>query len=246
VERAWRIVGIIAASVLVSAILLLSCRRQTPPPSPPDDLRLASCLGPTDAKHFAVYLHGVDERTISDQEHDNRRSLEVIAKALSLRIALPRASTPCPHQPSELCWGWAFDASELDAASQAVSSAAASCFGTGRPFGLIGFSNGGYLLTKLLRTCSLRQRLPGATWMMTIGSAMSHESLKAPPDDLSGCGRLVMLAGTHDQYNFDPGEALLHALEAQHADVRAVRFDGGHTVPLEPTRAALADLLGVP
>jgi hypothetical protein len=52
-----------------------------------------------------------------------------------------------------------------------------------------------------------------------------------------------MLAGTHDTYNFDPDDQLLHALEAKHADVHSVRFDGGHVVPDEPTRTALAELL---
>jgi predicted esterase len=203
-----------------------------------------TCLGPADATHFAVYLHGVDEPSVSEQELGNRQSLDTIARSLSMRIALPRASMPCANQPSSLCWGWAFDEREVDVATEAVKRAATSCFGAGHPFGLIGFSNGGYLVTKLLRTCELHDTLPEATWMLTVGSAMNHGPLEPRPEDLSRCGRLVMLVGTHDTYNFDPDDGLLHALEAKHADVSGVRFDGGHVVPEDPTRTALSELMG--
>lgn len=232
-------------SFTICAVLvfeLVGCSRR----ADPHDLRTATCLGPAEATHFAVYLHGVDEPSISEQELQNRRSLDAISSSLSLRIALPRASRPCPNQPSSLCWGWAFDEQEIDAAADAVKLAATSCFGEGHPFGLVGFSNGGYVVSKLLRTCQLREKLPGATWMLTVGSSMIHGSLEPKPDDLSTCGRLVMLAGTEDTFNFDPQDQLLHALEAKHADVRGVRFEGGHTVPQEPTRSALAELLRPP
>jgi predicted esterase len=191
-------------------------------------------------------MHGVDEPAISEQERANRRALEAMGKALSVRIALPRAAKPCPNQPASLCWGWSFDEGEVDAAVNAVRSAATTCFGAGRPFGLIGFSNGGYLATKLVRTCELHEKLPLARWVVAAGSAMSHGPLEPKPKDLSQCGRLRLLTGTDDAYNFDPSDALLHALEAKHADVRSVRFAGGHTLPEEPTQALVAEMLRAP
>jgi predicted esterase len=82
--------------------------------------------------------------------------------------------------------------------------------------------------------------------MLTVGSSMIHGPLEPKPEDLSTCGRLVMLAGTQDTYNFDPRDQLLHALEAKHADVRGVQFEGGHAIPDEPTRDVLAELLRLP
>ena len=113
-------------SFTICAVLvfeLVGCSRR----ADPHDLRTATCLGPAEATHFAVYLHGVDEPSISEQELQNRRSLDAISSSLSLRIALPRASRPCPNQPSSLCWGWAFDEQEIDAAADAVKLAATSC-----------------------------------------------------------------------------------------------------------------------
>lgn len=236
------------AWLALAFVLLSGCSRRTTTSSQPTpaDLRAATCLGPSDATHFAVYLHGVDEPSISEQELGNRRSLDAVARLLSLRIALPRASQRCPDPPSSLCWGWVFDDREMEAASDAIRHAAESCFGAHRAFGLIAFSNGGYLATKLLRTCTLHDRLPDATWTLTIGSAMNHGPLEPKPEDLSTCGRLVMIVGTSDTYNFDPDDGLLHALQAKHASVRGVRFDGAHLVPEAPTRDALADLLRAP
>ncbi len=228
-------------AVPVAAWLACACSRHNV--ARVDDLRTATCIGPADATRFAVYLHGVDEVSISDQEIHNRQSLDAIAKSLSLRIALPRASMPCPNQPASLCWGWAFDAHELDGAADAVTRAAGACFGRAKPFGLIGFSNGGYLLTKLLRTCTLHAKLPDAAWVLTVGSTMLQGPLESQPDDLSACGRLVMVSGTRDTYNFDPADHLLHALRDKRADVRGVRFDGPHGVPEEPTRTVIAELL---
>jgi hypothetical protein len=168
-----------------ATVLLLACTRPTI--SSPD-LRMATCLGPPDASHFAVYLHGVDQPSVSAQELGNRKSLGAIAKALSIRIALPRASMPCPNEPSSVCWAWSFNEREVDATVEAMTRSAAACFGTGRPFGLIGFSNGGYLITKLLRLqphaevqvrMSTARRAPGKV-RFGLSADASHSSAISP------------------------------------------------------------------
>jgi predicted esterase len=224
---------------LVTLLLVGSCARgKLLESTSSTDLRRVSCLGPSDAKSFAVYLHGMDSPSISDQELGNRQSLARAADALSMRIALPRASIPCPNQAGSLCWGWAFDEAEIDVSARAVKDAAQACFGS-QPYGLIGFSNGGYLLSKLLRTCALHVKLPTATWAVTFGSAVFKGPLEPQPASLADCGRLVIAAGTGDTYNFDPTDHLLNALKAKGADVTALRFEGGHLVPEEPLQRAL-------
>src|SRR5262249_37570459 len=154
--------------ILIGVFTAVGCREHALDPSAPEvDLTTARCIGPADAKRFAVYLHGADAPALSDQEVGNRRTLAQIAKELSIRIALPRASSTCPNQPGSVCWGWTYNDAERTAAVTAIDAAAAACFPTDRRFVLIGFSNGGYLLEKLFRTCELPSRVPRATSVVT-------------------------------------------------------------------------------
>ncbi len=234
-ERILVLPDLMRRSMLLVSVL--ACSR-----SPAPDLRDATCLGPADAKQFVVYVHGIDLATIGDEEVANRSNLAHIADALSLRIALPRAPSPCPDQSASLCWGWTFSNAELTTASTAIANAATACFGN-RDYGAIGFSNGGYLLTNLVQDCALHSLLPHALWVVTIGSAMFHGPLPPGPDSLAGCGRLVALSGTRDTQNFDPTDHLVGALAAKHADVTARSFDGGHVVPDGPLRHEIETLL---
>ncbi len=204
----------------------------------PLDLRKAPCIGPPNATSFAVYLHGMDAASPSEQEMTNRSVLVALAQARSLRVALPRAEMECPTQPGSICWGWSFDDVELEGATSIVRAAAEKCFGD-RPATIIGFSNGGYLLTNLLRTCSLKDKLPRATHVITVGAGMMKGPLGSKPESLVGCGDMTMLVGDKDEFNFDPTGNLLQNLRSRNAAVREIRFDGGHLLH----RAALDDAL---
>jgi hypothetical protein len=155
---------------------------------------------------------------------------------------LRRRATPQRGRPricASRCWGWAFDAAELDAAAALVRGSASECFGD-RSFDVIGFSNGGYLVNQLLRTCSLRTRLPRASRLITVGAAAPLQgTLEAKPVSLEGCGDLTMLVGREDEHNSDPASSLLHALEVKRASVRETRFDGGHLLRGAPLESVL-------
>ncbi|MBX3200075.1 MAG: hypothetical protein KF894_18215 [Labilithrix sp.] len=168
----------------------------------------------------------------------NRSVLAALAQTRSLRVALPRATMECPTQAGSICWGWSFDDREIEVATSIVRAAAETCFGD-RPATVIGFSNGGYLLTNLLRTCSLKDKLPRATHLITVGAGMMRGPLGSGPESLVGCGDLTMLVGDKDEFNFDPTGNLLQNLRARNAAVREIRFEGGHLLH----RAALDDTL---
>jgi dienelactone hydrolase len=159
-----------------------------------------------------------------------------------MRIALPRASKPCAGQPSSICWSFDYNDADTDAAADAIRRAAGTCFGE-HPFGLIGFSNGGYLLSKLFRTCRLHEKVQHSTWLLTVGSSTYRGALEFEPARLSGCGSMTMIFGSKDAYNADTDDQYLHALQAKGADVRSVRFDGPHLVPEEPTKTIVGQLL---
>jgi predicted esterase len=187
-----------------------------------------------------VYLHGVDSPDPSGQELGNRSVLETVAQRLALRIALPRATRHCPNQADSLCWGWSFDDAEQRDAAATINRAAKDCFPEKRWVAL-GFSNGGYLLTRLLRSCSLKSLLPSASQLVTSGSAMLKGPLEPTPAALDACGALTMVVGTQDEFNFDPQQNLFNALRAKGAKVDEIRFAGGHALEAEALTRALSD-----
>lgn len=203
----------------------------------PVDLRAAACVGPSDARSFAIYLHGMDGETPSEQEMKNRKVLVALAQRLSLRVALPRAKMACPNQAGSICWGWSFNDAEVAESASIVRAAASSCFAD-HPVTVVGFSNGGYLLTKLIRSCSLKRELPTATRVITVGAGMIKGTIESEPK-LAGCGELTMLVGSKDEFNFDPTGNLVRQLRARSANVREIQFDGGHLL----NDAALGDVL---
>ena len=67
------------------------------------------CIGPKDAKTYAVYPHGMDSEKPDEQELANRKTLTNISKTLNIGIAIPREKDKCPNNPKLLCWGWSFN-----------------------------------------------------------------------------------------------------------------------------------------
>jgi predicted esterase len=203
----------------------------------------SECLGPADARHQLVYLHGMDGPNPSPQEIANRQVLSKIASTLSVRVALPRATLPCPTQPGSICWGWDFSESGLaaDAARAAplIEESAKRCFPAHSHYGILGFSNGGYLLSGVYRSCRLSDLLPKADWLVTVGSAPQSKSMTYNSRDLRGCGSLVVMSGTRDEFNSDSDGGLLKELEERRANAREVTYDGGHLLSLEATEAVL-------
>lgn len=198
------------------------------------------CIGEPTAERFVVYLHGMDSEAPSEQEQHNREVLAKLAKAQGVRFALPRASMACPTRAGSVCWGWKFDEAEASAAATQIDAAATGCF-PGKPYGVLGFSNGGYLLNKLLRSCRLEAMLPKAEWLIGVGSARfeGEGELEAEPKSLAGCGRLLLLSGREDSYNFDPKHHLYELLVAKGADVEHFEFPGGHILEETSLKQAL-------
>ncbi len=101
-------------------------------------------------------------------------------------------------------------------------------------------AQGGYLLTKLIRNCTLRTWLNQATHVVTVGSEMLKGPLESQPASLAGCGELTMMVDEKDEHNFDPTGNLLKALRGKNANVREVRFDGGHLLTEAPLEQVLS------
>ncbi|OFZ79400.1 MAG: hypothetical protein A2603_14515 [Bdellovibrionales bacterium RIFOXYD1_FULL_55_31] len=111
------------------------------------------CLGTWAAKHYLIYLHGMDTESPSPQEQQNREMLSRLAQVLNLRIALPRAKNACPTQPNLKCWDWAFTKEAVQAELANAIAEANQCFPDGAAFSFVGFSNGGYLVNAAIQNC---------------------------------------------------------------------------------------------
>ncbi len=209
--------------------------------SPSDDISF-SCMGPEGSKINLVYLHGMDSATPSQQEQTNRGVLAKIANELNIRIALPRASKPCPTQPNSVCWGWSFNQSEIDSTKGTIEAAAQNCFGTKAHYGMLGFSNGGYLLSQAYRSCTLQTNFPDGGWLAIVGAARYSGNLPVQPASLKGCGSLTILSGSEDQYNSDLNQNYLHVLAAKGADATEIPYSGGHLLPYPELKTALEKL----
>ena len=196
-----------------------------------------SCIGPEDAEHFMVYLHGADLGKIGPYERENRQALESIANALKIRIAVPRSPQLCSGTViGEVCW-WVFEHPELVSKTMTqVIDSREQCFSRSQPYGVLGFSNGGYLLNHwVTRTqCSFstqkKRELPD--WMISF-SAVSGEI----DDDLQSlaqaeCPALQHVIGDRDLNNYS--ERYYNRLKNLGTNLIPIHvFKGKHE--LEPT-----------
>ena len=199
-----------------------------------------ACIGSPSAKHAFVYLHGRDARTPLAQEEHNRDVLRRLARERDARFAIARADTACPDNKDVLCWGWAFHHDELAHTAAIAEAAANKCFSSDTKYVVVGFSNGGYALDAMFARCELRTMLPRATRAVSVGAAMLKGPLGDAPPDLAACGDLTMIAGTKDQWNFDPSDDYLHEMTKRGAHARSVHVEGmGHELVFEPLRDQL-------
>ncbi len=193
---------------------------------PPDEFE---CLGAPGAAHRAVYLHGIDSFGPSWQELHNRDVLAELAARFDLRLALPRGV--CSRGR---CWP------EPERALPWIQAAARACFDAPqRPHGLIGFSNGGFLVGALARACGGGA---GIDWLLVASAGGT-----VPPGaarDLAGCPPVRVVVGDGDRYHREPARALARDLAALGGDARLIEFAGGHELAAGPVGAALADLVG--
>lgn len=199
-----------------------------------------SCIGPTNADNFVIYLHGMDSVMPSQQELHNRDILNNIAKILNIRFAIPRAQAQCPKQPNSICWGWKFDQIELSTVLPQVMEARLKCFSNEKSFGMLGFSNGGYLLMRWYSEGSSPSILPRLNLIVASGSGKGQVS--SVISDLSTNPKLVLVIGKQDQFNYDPSESWFQSLQRLKAQVQLIEFEGGHELNQDALLKALGKL----
>ena len=200
---------------------------RTPPKerSPSSELDV-SCIGAASAEVFVIYLHGMDSVQPSPQEIVNRNILNQIAKTKNIRFALPRAQLKCPNQPESICWGWKFDQAELAAVLPQILQSRSTCFSQDKPFIILGFSNGGYLLAHWYSQAMMPSYSQRPISLVASGSGKGD--IPSNITNLSQNPSLTLIIGKQDQFNFDPTQSLFHRLKDLKAPANLIEFDGGH------------------
>lgn len=198
-----------------------------------------NCIGDKNAKNALIYLHGMDSIAPSRQEVSNSKQLELLAKQLDLVIALPRAKNKCPDNEQMLCWGWAFKQVELEEILPSILDSREACFLKDKPFGMMGFSNGGYLITQWYRRALIPVQNQIPYFFVATGSdkgfvPSSTSSLKINPP-------LTLIIGDADFYNRDDHADFYNQLLVYGAPVKRIEFQGGHKLDLFSTFISLSN-----
>lgn len=222
--------------VICLALGLIQCAT---PPTPALDPSNPICLGSETAESYLIFLRGMDKTGSEAGEKSLRQLFTRLATEFNMRVALPRARLPCTGDRSFRCWGWDFGTNELNVSGKTIQDAAATCFPQNVPFVLVGFSNGGFLLSKLYRRCQLQTYIPQARFAVVIGATALRSPIRDVAQDLRNCGRLRILSGTHDTLNANLDGSYVRLLQSHGGDVEEVLFEGGHSLP----EAELRELL---
>ena len=181
------------------------------------------CLGDATASKRAIFLHGIMPNSAKALESEYLGDLTILAREGGLRLAVPRSTQACKDGPQRACW-LGNDQESIARTYQTLVRSTAPCFPEGAPFGLIGFSNGGYYVGRVVMRCLK----PQPAWALTIGSA--GDLMHATSDDLGTCAPTMVLVGEKDMVK-NGARLFAEALAKKKLRVQFKTYPGGHTVP---------------
>jgi predicted esterase len=192
------------------------------------------CIGPQKAGTYFVYLHGSHAVGGSRLKEWNKEVLKQLAGKHSIRFALPDAALHCNDDETRSCWmtGKEWDRAS-DALKDTIEEAARDCFPREK-FGLVGFSNGGYFVDNLIKTCARNDY----TRLISVGAGGTQRP--EDPKTLDGCKpKLTMLVGDSDSTYGASAKQFFENLKKLHADVELKTYSGEHRLYLEALEQAL-------
>lgn len=162
-------------------------------------------------EHQIIYFHGLDKDPPKIAEISRQTQFETLSKRLNANIWIARSSQNCknlkcwPHQsPEAIKQEW-----------EKIKSSSSGCIDFDKPTGLIGFSNGGYYVTKLMQTC----QYPNVIWGVATGSSGNMSS--------SLCGDLHLLIGKRD-LTYTKAKNFFLSMKKKHTHIFFHDFHGGH------------------
>lgn len=212
-----------------SFILVATCLAGKAAFSQKKYVKSVECFG-KQSTHSVIFLHGID--TPSKPDADNLsayQTMKKLADDLQFSLALPRSNNYC-QQGRKVCWNVAQQATDLKKIYQEIIEKSARCFKQNSKAILVGFSNGGYFLNKLLHHCILSKE----SHVISIGAAGSTRHRNS----LSACGQLDLVLGKYES-TYQSGVSYYKAIKKANGKSKLTIFNGGHMVPYEPLHTIL-------
>ena len=197
------------------------------------DYMTVDCLGKRDARRSIVYLHGWDAPSLSAHEKRNRVMWEKMATDLDLRIALPRGDGRC-NKGMKQCWR-VRSRSDVKHSWQRILQGAEKC-SLKKPYGVVGFSNGGYLVSGLYHNCLANKE---TAFLLATGSAGLSSN---PPIGKKSCGRFILQIGRKD-ITKGRAEQYMATLKRAKSPAEFKLFPGGHILHRPSIEAVIRNYL---
>lgn len=182
---------------------------------------LAACHGTPQAQEGIIYFHGLDPRKPSKQELFNREQLKKLSERKNFRLAIMRSHYICSKNVA--CWPMS-TSKKIKLTLDQTLKASKSCLGSVNKISAIGFSNGGYYVSKLVQMCHPNPFRK----VIAIGSAGSWS--KKVKGSLEKCGQLDLFVGNKD-VTFPKAKKYYQYLKKRQAHISFHDFPGGHELP---------------
>ncbi len=185
-----------------------------------------------------IYLHGLDSKSPSVQELNNRMKLKKIASQLNMSLAIPRAKNSCK---GKLCWGWAFNEKEIKEGITTIKESITKCHLNHKKIILIGFSNGGYFAAKLYSKNLYKKINKNIFAGISVAAAMLKGNL--PPTKEKLTEKFSFIIGEQDKYNYDNKQNYYQQLKSNSKNIKLYKVMDGHVLPIKETSQSLVELI---
>lgn len=182
-------------------------------------------VGDSNSSTTWVYLHGLTSNLYTGMEKHHRQLLDAIGKSNRIKIMVLKSPFTCAQYDNQLCWPHETPEAVLETYCYIQSKIKHQNIA-----GFIGFSNGGFFLNRLI------QRLPIDKHIITIGASGMLLTANVAAKSI------IIIIGKQDCYHYAGALNFADQLKGAHKPVIVIEHPGGHMIPQEILREAIAQI----
>lgn len=201
------------------------------------------CMGAEHPKMNVIFLQGITTKRHpfdhdappNPDEPDYHTLLDRVGKETGVRFVMPYSNRLCKGSTNSYCWGTG-DFDSVAEVYDAIRKSAASCFSFNQPWGLMGFSNGGYHVGRIIS----QGHLPAPKWAIAVGSAGVVKPFELP--EISRHTPFYLHIGMEDITREDAWRFYTE-LKAERFNVHYGEYAGGHELHEDTLLAMMRHVL---